>query len=111
MTKKIKIGPIYYTVKIVDGLRSLDGTWLHGEISHHDFEIRVAQDHTNESHFVTMWHEVIHGIETLFGFELEEGQVTALASAITQVLQENPGMNWTVYNEPNQTESHGIDND
>lgn len=91
---KVKIGIIDFEVKTVDGLRAADGTWLHGEINWHDFEIRLAGDHTPESRFVTLWHEVIHGLEELYGFRLKEREVIALGNGIAQVLRDNPKMNW-----------------
>lgn len=93
----IKIGTIDFAVKAVDGLRAADGTWLHGEINWHTFEIRTAGGHTHESRFVTLWHEVIHGLEELYGFRLKEREVIALGNGIAQILRDNPVMNWAIY--------------
>lgn len=94
----VKVGPIDYQVKEVDGLRSDDGKWLHGDVNWFEFLIRVSTDHTDRSRFVTLWHEVLHVIETQYGFVLTEQQITCLATGIVQVMQDNNNLNWTEYN-------------
>jgi len=98
MIDRVKIGPISYTIEEVSNLRNTEGTWLYGEINYHEFVIRLSEDNTHESRFVTLWHETLHAIETAYGLELSEDEVTALATAIAQVLQDNPGLNWTDHN-------------
>ena len=98
MTDQIKIGPITYQVKEVKNLENGDGHALWGQAYHQAFEIRIAKDrHTRESRFVTTWHEVLHCLEPIYGVELLEQDIIVIASVISQVLQDNPGMNWTEY--------------
>lgn len=94
---QIKVGPVVYQVKVVEGLENGDGESLWGQAFHKAHEIRLSTNHTKESRFLTTWHEVIHVFESVYGLNLPEETVTILGAAICQVLQDNPALNWTEY--------------
>ena len=66
MSKKIRIGSVYYEIETVKNLKSEYGEDLHGQIIHDKFKIRLGHHHTKESRFKTTWHEVLHGISDLY---------------------------------------------
>lgn len=94
---RVRVGPLVYQVKVIPDLENGDGEPLWGQAFHKAFEIRLSDRHTLESRFVTTWHEVLHCIESTYKLELEEELVTILGATISQVLQDNPHLNWTEY--------------
>lgn len=92
---QLKVGPVHFTIKEVEDLKSNSGKDLYGEVDYATFEVRLNSEHTRESRFVTLWHETLHCFESLYGVKLKEKQVTILATAIAQVMQDNPEMNWS----------------
>lgn len=96
--EQVKVGPVVYQVKTIKNLKDRrDGVTLWGQANHEAFEIRLSTRHTLESRFVTTWHEVIHCFEPVYGIDLGEEYVNLLATAISQILQDNPYLNWTEY--------------
>lgn len=91
---KVRIGSIFYEVEIVKNLKNEEGLDLHGEIVYGEFKIRLGSKHTKESSFTTTWHEVLHGISSLYDLDLDEHTVMILGMTIAQILQDNPNMNW-----------------
>jgi len=86
----VRIGGTDYAVIEVKGLR--DGsTDLNGHILYNESEIRVEAEMTAHNKWVTVWHEVIHGILEHAGHgHHEETMVIALGYGISQVLRDNP---------------------
>lgn len=91
---QIKVGPVIYQVKVIEGLENGDGEPLWGQAFHKAHEIRLSPNHTRESRFLTTWHEVIHVFEPMYCLDFSEAQIVVLASAICQALQDNPQLNW-----------------
>lgn len=101
----IKIGPIHYNVETVQGLKDEEGTELHGHIEDKTRTIRLSKESTDEGRYVTTWHEIIHAFESLYGLVLGEQEICILATGITQVLQDNPEMNWSEYASRNERQA------
>jgi hypothetical protein len=97
MSDQIKVGPVIYQIKVIDGLENGDGESLWGQAFHKAHEIRLSTNHTKESRFLTTWHEVLHVFEPIYSLDLPEEDIVRLASAICQALQDNPHLNWTEY--------------
>lgn len=99
MIDQIKVGPICYKVQIVADLKGDEGEALHGQINDETKTIYLSQSHTEESRFVTMWHEIFHSFESLYGLALTEKEVTILGTVTAQILQDNPTLSWLGYSE------------
>lgn len=85
----IRIGGTDYTVKIIKDLR--DGnTGLNGHIVYNSCEIKIEEDMTDHIKWVTVWHEVLHGLLEHAGMgDHEEKLVLALGYGVTQALRDN----------------------
>lgn len=87
---EIKVGPVRYPVVKVDDLKDDEGTPLHGQASDADCEIRLSNRSSFDQLRVTMWHEVLHCFEGVYGLKLSEKQIELLAPLIVQCLDDNP---------------------
>lgn len=94
---QIKVGPIHYKVETVEDLRGEEGEELHGHVEDKTRTIRLNAQATDEGRYVTTWHEIIHTFDFLYGLLLSEQEISILAAGITQILQDNPQLNWTEY--------------
>lgn len=85
--EKIKIGYKDYQIKYLDPKQVLfdDGTELIGKIEYNDNIIYLSNRYSNEG----LVHEVIHGIDDMYGIGLTEGQVNGLGKGIYTVLKDN----------------------
>lgn len=85
---RIKIGPLTIPVEFHECL--MDGeTQLHGQMDWLEYKIKLSNHNPDIYQFVTLWHEVLHALENVYGIRLSERQVEALATLIVQVLQDN----------------------
>jgi hypothetical protein len=107
LPKTIRIGGTDYTIVEKQDLR--DGsTDLNGHILYNDCEIRIESEMNPHVKWVTVWHEVIHGILVHAGLgEHEENLVTALGYGVAQVLRDNPFLR----EERNDNEATSIPNE
>jgi len=53
-------------------------------------EIRIDMEACADRGWEIFWHEIIHAINNSNHLELHEGQVATIATAITQVMLDNP---------------------
>jgi hypothetical protein len=89
--QQIRIGPLVYTVKLVNRLEDEDRTPLNGRIQHDKCEILIDSDVSDQVQHVILWHEVLHGIiDGQGGHGHDEGFIEALAHEIVRVIQDNP---------------------
>lgn len=108
LPSNIRIGGTDYEVLEVQNLKHGD-SGLNGHIIYNDCQIKLEQDMTRHVQWVTVWHEVIHGLLEHAGMsEHEEKMIIALGYGISQVLRDNewlrqpPGSN--TINEPTNTD-------
>lgn len=96
LPKSLRIGPFDVPVVIKDKIDDDDNNW--GQYQH-----GVAIDLKREQPNIvfatdTLIHEILHGIHRCCGLDdssTEEAVVTGLATGLTQVLRDNPGLiNW-----------------
>jgi len=89
---KMKIGPVTYPVKLEENLMSGEnGRMLHGEARHVKPEIALNKGNTPEIAQLTLWHEVLHCFEAVYGdLELTEASVNRLSAYIVMALKDNP---------------------
>lgn len=90
---KIRIGGIEYT--IIHESQLNDGQVLLAEqIRPMDCVIALAADSNHEYKCLTLWHEIMHGIEEEFQIELGENSehiIEAFARGVYQTLRDNAG--------------------
>lgn len=90
--KSVRIAGIEYTV--IDGVESLNDGFqmLMGQIDYLESEIRISdRAPSHQMKCVTLWHEILHGIQFNNGMEIEneEQVIEMFARGIYQVLQDN----------------------
>ena len=86
----IRIGPLIYSIRLVERLEDDNREPLNGRIRHDDCEILIAADISPQVQRVVLWHEVLHGILHSQGEGDDEAFVDMLAHEIARVLQDNP---------------------
>jgi hypothetical protein len=83
--KRLKIGSIWWTVKLVDSTEiDCDGATV-GDQDVLRQTIRISRHLSKEMQLVVLLHEILHCINS----ELEHETVEFLAQALAQVLSEN----------------------
>ena len=91
--EKIRIGGVEFAVVIER--RMNDGQrMLAGQIRYTECQIAIAEESSHEQRCLTMWHEIMHGIEEQMQIELgdqRERVIEAFARGVYQVLQDNEG--------------------
>lgn len=63
-----------------------------GRMSPEQQEIFIRTGQPLESEQDTVLHEIIHGVDETLGLQLNEYQVTVLATGLLAVLKDNPGL-------------------
>lgn len=90
--ESVRIGGIEYRVQYEDNLRS-GADICYGYISYDDSTITLSTTDGagHQRRCVTLWHEILHGIQEHSGIpvENEEEVITMFAKGIYQVLQDN----------------------
>jgi hypothetical protein len=87
---KIKVGPVLYEVLFVEKLRNDEGQELFGQADHGPSLIRLNTTNTDSQNFLTLWHEVVHCIENVYGVQLSEEGTIQLSTGIALALLDNP---------------------
>lgn len=91
--ERVRIGGVEFDVRTESGLN--DGQrLLAGQIRHMDCQIAIAEESSHEYKCLTLWHEIMHGIEEQAQLELGEQRervIEAFARGVYQVLQDNAG--------------------
>ena len=89
--EKIRIGGVEFAIikenRLNDGQRMLAG-----QIRHIECQIAIAEDCAYEYRCLTMWHEIMHGIEEQMQIDLgdqREHIIEGFARGVYQVLQDN----------------------
>ena len=101
---KVKVGPILYDVKLVDGLFDDHGK-LNGLILHNDCEILIERSLHDQEKYCTMWHEIIHAIMSQAGIaDQDESFVSTLAYGIVNVIKGNPDIMLTYIGDEERNE-------
>lgn len=89
--ESIRIGGVEY--KIVNESRMNDGSnLLAGQIRHMECEIAIAAECSHEYACLSLWHEIMHGIEEQTQINLgkdRERIIESFARGVYQVLQDN----------------------
>lgn len=89
---KVKIGWKDYKViksKPEMALNS-DGGICYGKIFYDKREIYINDDYDEEQQKVTLLHEVLHGVDEIYGLGLSEDQVEGLGHGLYALIKDNP---------------------
>lgn len=91
LPKSVRIGGVEFNVVVEPRLN--DGrVLLAGQIRYMDCEIAIAKDCSHEYQCLSLWHEIMHGIEEQAQLDLGEKReqiIEAFARGVYQVLQDN----------------------
>lgn len=95
MISHVQIGPIRYTVKVIEDLHDHDATGVRkewdGNIEYGSCEINIEQDLNSQRALQVLWHEVLHGILTGAATgDHDEKMIDILSHGLMDVLQRNP---------------------
>ncbi|MDA3730059.1 hypothetical protein PBV87_00840 [Niameybacter massiliensis] len=92
MVEKIKIGWKEYGIQCVESSNVLmnGGMECYGEILHDKCLIRLNVSNTEDQMRATVVHEILHGIENMYGIDLGEEVVTKLGNALYTLVKDNP---------------------
>lgn len=91
MIDKIKIGWKEYDVVLTEPICTLaeDTAERYGEIDFDNLVININSQVSKEEQKNTLIHEVLHGIENMYGIDLGEDKVDRLSNALYTVLKDN----------------------
>ncbi len=93
LPKSVRIGPYDITIEVKEKLTEDDDDFGHYD---HGRLIKLREDQYNPTLAIdTLLHEILHGIYRCCGFDKESSEetlVTGLATGLTQVLRDNPGV-------------------
>lgn len=92
----VKIGPITYEIKTVEGLLGCSGEKLDGQIKYSNPTIELDSELSFDMQRQTLLHEILHGILTHSGRhdEVSEGAIDAIAYGMFGVIRDNPEFVW-----------------
>lgn len=81
-----------YKVKKTSNLRSDSGETLYGQTQYIEQLILINDNASEDQQKATLIHELVHGLDELFGTELKEEQVEKLGNAFYMLIRDNPEM-------------------
>ena len=89
--EKIKILYKTYTVEKQENLHDGDAE-LYGQILYLPEKILLNLNSSDKQKEVTLLHEIIHGLDEMYGIGLKEKQVEKLGTALYMLINDNPQM-------------------
>ena len=81
-----------YTVGFDSNMRNDKGDLLYGQIDHIEQLITLNEAAGIEQQKAILMHEMVHGLDELYGIGLKEKQVEKLGVALYMLVRDNPGM-------------------
>lgn len=81
-----------YTVCRDNNMRDDKGNLLYGQIDNIEQLITLNEDAGLEQQKATLIHEMVHGLDELYGIGLKEKQVEKLGTALYMMVRDNPEM-------------------
>jgi len=89
----VRIGPMTFDVINVRGLCNEEKAPIFGIIEYAPATIQIDAGLCAQTAYITLWHEVLHGILVCAGVdEHDEQTLLALAHGVVQVLESNPDL-------------------
>lgn len=94
---KVRIGSMYYNIKLTDETLVLNGRECKGMIDYEFHEIKINNKvHDSQGQEQTFLHELIHGIIRERNLDLENSNeetiVDEIATGLHQIIKDNPGI-------------------
>ena len=90
----VKIGPMVYTVSVVERLEGDDGHKIDGHIIYNTLSVALDAALAPQMARQVLWHEILHGILNQSGLpdigDKEEAIIDVLAYGIIGALDDNP---------------------
>jgi len=80
----IKVGPHKIQIVFVE---DIDG---YGEIKELPWTIRIKKSLSGRDTAMTLLHEVLHAIESIYGLTLGENKIRLLETTLSQIVIDNP---------------------
>jgi hypothetical protein len=93
LPNEVVIGPYRYRIAFVPKLLSDNEVRLAGQIEYSTCTISISPEAVEQKQIVTLFHEILHGIANVHGFETfngNEADVDRLAHGLVALLQDNP---------------------
>lgn len=90
--KKIKISFKEYDVREKSELRDEKGRELYGRIEYLPEVIFLNAENSEGQKKATLMHEIVHGLDDIYGIDLKEKQVRKLGIALYMMICDNPDM-------------------
>lgn len=87
MIENVKIGPINYNVRVDS---SMIGGQLVGEIAYREELIRLQPDCYESQLFLSLLHEILHGVFHGGGHKQDENLIEFLSHSLYQLFLDNP---------------------
>ena len=81
-----------YEVKKTNNLWNDSGETLYGQTQYIEQLILINENASEEQQKATLIHELVHGLDELFGIELKEEQVEKLGNAFYMLIRDNEEM-------------------
>lgn len=85
----VKVGPVRYKVAAAQGLTH-DGVEVQGLCQITEATILINTDHPVDHQRSTLFHEVLHAVDQVYGIGLSEHQVRLLEVGVLSALDDNP---------------------
>jgi hypothetical protein len=85
--KEVKVLGINYKISLFDSPGRADGSMGRSDVMMG--KITICKDMPQDIQEQTLWHEILHVIDTNVGTKLTEEQVTALSGGLYSVIKEN----------------------
>lgn len=81
-----------YAIGTENHMRDDNGAELYGQINYLEQTITLSNASSLEQKKATLIHEIVHGIDELYGIGLKEKQVEKLGNALYVLIRDNPEM-------------------
>jgi hypothetical protein len=85
----IRVGPVEFEIREVEGLCTEDGRELDGTIDCCQGFIAIKSGMSQQRAYWTLWHELTHAIMAYSGHEVDDGVCDAMATGVMGVLRDN----------------------
>ncbi|KNY26341.1 hypothetical protein [Pseudobacteroides cellulosolvens] len=90
ITNEVKIGYKNYTINMVNHDIYVDGKECYGQINYDNEYINIADKFNDNQKKATFIHEIVHGIDEMYGSDLTEKQVELFSNGLYMFLLDNP---------------------
>ncbi|KNY24985.1 hypothetical protein [Pseudobacteroides cellulosolvens] len=90
IVNKVKIGYKDYDINLVDRDIYVDGKECYGQINYDNEYININNKFNDNQKKATFIHEIVHGIDEMWGSDMTEKQVELFSNGLYKFLLDNP---------------------